>query len=140
MDVWTTTGAGYPCQISISTAGTNRHTTWAFDGFHEEIPAEALNQCSIAKILCAQSDWVCHAKATATDANLGNALSWVCGAGGVDCTPITPGGDHYIPNTLKDHCNWAFNTYFYLHRMQGGMAACDFGATAELVCTFLFLI
>jgi len=133
MDVWTSVGAGYPCQIAVTETGSNRHTTWAFDGFHEEIPVEAINQCSIPNILCNKNNWVCRAKATSTDAALGDALSWVCGAGLLDCAPINPGGDHFYPNTVRDHCNWAFNAYFYEHRTEGGISACDFGSNAELV-------
>jgi hypothetical protein len=56
----------------------------------------------------------------------------VCGV--ENCAPINPGGSHYYPNTLKDHCNWAFNTYYLANRLGGGSGACNFGGSAILVC------
>uniref|UniRef100_A0A6B2LTR4 X8 domain-containing protein n=1 Tax=Arcella intermedia TaxID=1963864 RepID=A0A6B2LTR4_9EUKA len=51
----------------------------------------------------------------------------------MDCSPISPGGAHYIPNTLNDHANWAFNAYYLLHRAAQGASACNFGGVASLV-------
>lgn len=133
MDVWTDVGLGLPCQISTLNIKTNEITTWAFDGFALAIPHQAIQQCSIPKIMCAEPDWVCHAKRTADPGVLGSALGWTCSDGKIDCTPINPGGDHYYPNTLMDHCDWAFNQYYLQHRYNQGIDACDFGGVGEIV-------
>jgi len=133
MDVWTAVDNDFPCQISITDIPTRVVTTWAFDGFGTTIPPEAINQCSAPKILCTQANWVCISKPGTDPSKLLSALQWVCDPTHLDCSPIQPGGDHYIPNTLPDHCNWAFNAYFLLHRASQGLAACDFGGTAQFV-------
>jgi len=133
MDVWTTTDTTLPCQISVTALATQIISTWAFDGFQTTIPPAANEQCSTAKLMCAQADWTCNAKPTTPTAQLQAALSYVCNPAVLDCSPIAPGGPHYIPNTLIDHCNWAFNAYFLLHRVNQGIGACNFGGCAELV-------
>jgi len=133
LDVWTDQRTGYPCQISIIDLGTTIITTWAFDGFNTVFPPQSINQCMAAKIMCAEANWVCNAKPGTSDQQLINALSWVCGAGGLDCSPINPGGAHYIPNTPIDHANWAFNAYYLIYRTSQGPGACDFGGIAQIV-------
>jgi len=51
----------------------------------------------------------------------------------MDCSPINPGGDYYIPNTVQNHCNWAFNNYYMLYRGKLGTSACALGTVSELV-------
>jgi len=133
MDVWTDTKTGYPCEISTIDLATTIITTWAFDGFNTILPPNSVNQCLVAKILCAESNWVCNAKPGTTDQLLINALSWVCGAGNLNCGPINPGGDHYLPNTPIDHANWAFNAYYLTWRTTQGPGACDFGGIAQII-------
>jgi len=133
MDVWTATDNNYPCEISLTDLTTKIVTTWAFDGFNPVIPPEAINQCSAPKILCQESDWVCKAKAGVTNDQLQAAIQWVCDPAHLDCSPIQPGGPHYLPNTLIDHCNWAFNAYFLKNRSTQGLGACDFGGIAHFV-------
>jgi len=134
MDVWTATDTSFPCQISVTELVTPRVvTTWAFDGFTNIIPPLGLGQCSAAKIMCAEENWVCNSKPGADPAKLQSAIAWVCDPTHLDCSPINPGGPHYIPNTLVDHCNWAFNAYYRLHRTSQGVAACDFGGIAAVI-------
>lgn len=133
MDVWTAIDTELPCEISITNMDTKIITTWAFDGFANFIPQDGKNRCSAPKIMCAEEKWQCHAKPDADPSKLQGALGWVCDPTRVDCTPIGPGGDHYYPNTIYAHCDWAFNVYFRQYRANQGLAACDFAGLAELV-------
>jgi len=133
MDVWVDMVRGLPCQISTLDLKSQTIITWAFDGFDINIPHQAIAQCSIPKIMCAQSNWLCHAKRNDEQGALQTAIGWVCGQGGVNCAPINPGGDHFYPDTLLDHCDWAFNQYFLAHRYNQGIDACNFNNLAELV-------
>lgn len=45
----------------------------------------------------------------------------------------TAGGEHFYPNTIYDHADWAFNEYYSAHVDDQGALACDFGGVAELV-------
>eukprot|EP01123_Difflugia_compressa_P003103 TRINITY_DN13976_c0_g1_i1.p1 TRINITY_DN13976_c0_g1~~TRINITY_DN13976_c0_g1_i1.p1 ORF type:complete len:186 (-),score=28.49 TRINITY_DN13976_c0_g1_i1:77-613(-) len=134
MDIWTSTGDQYPCQISIQyipKSGPITITTWAFTGITDSVPPQALSG-TVAKIQCTQRDWLCVAMRNASSASLQNALNWVC-FGYVDCSPINPGGAHYYPNTLLDHCDWAYNAYFQTYKISQGYNACNFDGTAQLV-------
>jgi len=133
MDVWTAVDTSFPCQISVTDMSTNVITTWAFDGFAGFIPPAAVAQCSVAKLMCAEEKWVCNVIAGTDQAKLSSAIGWVCDPTNLDCSPINPGGAHYFPNTLVDHCNWAFNAYYRIHRSTQGLSACDFGGIAHLV-------
>ncbi len=65
-----------------------------------------------------QEQW-CVAKPNQAATTLQGDLDWACGPlqgqGQVDCSPIQSTGACYNPNTLEDHCNWAFNAYYLLH-------------------------
>jgi len=132
MDVWTTVDKGYPCQMVLWEMDTSLHTTWSFDGFKDSIPPDA-DCCNAAKLLCLHPDWVCYAKRGLDPDALGEQLQWVCDPSILNCTAINPYGDHFNPNTLVDHCDWAFNTYYMANRATLGTYACDFGGNAELV-------
>ncbi|XP_022878336.1 PLASMODESMATA CALLOSE-BINDING PROTEIN 3-like [Olea europaea var. sylvestris] len=56
-------------------------------------------------------------------------IDYACGAG-ADCTPITQNGPCYNPNTVKDHCNYAVNSY-YQRKGQTAMS-CNFANTATV--------
>ncbi|XP_004297244.1 PREDICTED: PLASMODESMATA CALLOSE-BINDING PROTEIN 3-like [Fragaria vesca subsp. vesca] len=69
----------------------------------------------------------CLCKDGVSDANLQKALDYACGAG-ADCSPILSSGTCYNPNTIKDHCNWAVNSYF--QKKGQTPLSCDFAGTA----------
>eukprot|EP01124_Arcella_intermedia_P024011 TRINITY_DN3952_c0_g1_i1.p1 TRINITY_DN3952_c0_g1~~TRINITY_DN3952_c0_g1_i1.p1 ORF type:complete len:164 (-),score=32.27 TRINITY_DN3952_c0_g1_i1:13-504(-) len=123
---------GYPCEIVLRDVSTNMETTWAFDGFSDSLPA-LTQACSAAPLMCKQPDWVCHAKRGVDRDILGTQLGWVCDPTRINCDPINPNGTHFEPNTVEDHCDWAFNQYFQKNRLIQGYGACDFKGTAELI-------
>ncbi|CAI9096470.1 OLC1v1032627C1 [Oldenlandia corymbosa var. corymbosa] len=63
-----------------------------------------------------------------TDAMQTN-IDYACG-NGANCNPILQNGPCFNPNTVKDHCNWAVNSYFQAKRSLG--ATCSFQGTAQL--------
>jgi hypothetical protein len=134
VDVWTTTDTAFPCQISVTDLTSQVITTWAFDGFDTVIPPDAVSQCTAPKLVCTPGT-ICRAKTTVTDSQLLTGLQWVCNPTYLDCSPIQPGGTNYIPNTIRDHSNWAFNAYFMKNRASQGVSACNFSGLAEVVNT-----
>ncbi|KAL2349166.1 hypothetical protein Fmac_003166 [Flemingia macrophylla] len=69
----------------------------------------------------------CVCKDGVGDQALQKAIDYACGAG-ADCTPILQNGACYQPNTVKDHCNYAVNSYFQRKgQIQG---SCDFSGAA----------
>lgn len=60
---------------------------------------------------------------------LQRALDYACGAG-ADCNPIHPNGQCYNPNTVKNHCDYAVNSYFQKKGQAQG--SCDFAGTATV--------
>jgi len=134
LDVWTANDTiPYPCQLSIFELESDPeiHVTWAFDGFSKVIPHEA-GRCTAAEIVCEKPDWVCSAKEDTDEDALGAALQWVCDPTYLDCAPINPGGLNFEPNTVYDHCNWAFNEYYQHFKALDGAEACNFGGIAKL--------
>lgn len=61
------------------------------------------------------------------DQNLQRAIDYACGAG-ADCSPILQSGSCFQPNTVKDHCNYAVNSYFQKKGQAQG--SCDFSGSA----------
>jgi len=133
VDLWTANDTSFPCQISVfePNADPRIHITWIFDGFSDVIPRES-QRCSAAQVVCAKPDWMCTAIPGTDQDALGAALQWVCSPSVVDCDPINPGGLYFEPNTVLDHCNWAFNTYFQYYKALYGEEACFFAGTAQL--------
>ncbi|KAG2702498.1 hypothetical protein I3760_06G092600 [Carya illinoinensis] len=64
--------------------------------------------------------------------DLQKALDYACGAG-ADCTPILQNGGCYQPNTVKNHCDWAVNSYF--QKKSQAQGSCDFSGTATTSLT-----
>jgi hypothetical protein len=135
VNLWTDISTTWPCEISMVDYPLNYTYTWAFDGFSDRIPTNNIDysKCIQAKEICIQQDYVCRAIPTANESQLGAALSWVCNPSILDCSPIQPGGKYYYPNTLLDHCNWAFDAYYQIHKDSQGAGACYFGGVAHLV-------
>lgn len=69
----------------------------------------------------------CLCKDGMGDSVLQKSIDYACG-NGADCTPIVQGGSCYNPNTIKDHCNYAVNSYFQKKAQTG--ASCDFSGSA----------
>jgi len=133
VDAWVSvTGNQLPCEVVVTDLNQRLVTTWAFVGFTDTISQSDYNRCFIAKDKC-RPDLLCQAKANATSQALIAALSWVCNPSILDCTPIQIGGTNYLPNTPKDHSNWAFNAYYQKNRKAQGPNACNFNGTAQLV-------
>ncbi|KAJ4800943.1 hypothetical protein LUZ62_052189 [Rhynchospora pubera] len=82
-----------------------------------------------AKVQEQDSSW-CVANGQQSDAVLQSALDWACGLGQADCTAIQPGMPCYLPNTVKDHASYAFNSYYQKFKSQG--ASCDFNGAGIL--------
>jgi len=136
MDLWFTNDTfKLPCQIVLTDTSTNPSTitTWAFDGLTNTIPPDAIGKCELPKAACVDDDYVCNVKDNADKVKVQGGLEWVCGSKVIDCSPINPGGDHFYPDDLVSHANWAFNAYYLKNKAQQGSAACDFGGTAHLV-------
>ncbi|XP_061365694.1 major pollen allergen Ole e 10-like [Gastrolobium bilobum] len=70
----------------------------------------------------------CVALAGVSQADLQNALDWVCRPENVDCKPIKIGGSCFEPDTLLSHASYAFNNYYQTNGNSD--VACNFGGTA----------
>ncbi|KAI3718605.1 hypothetical protein L6452_19484 [Arctium lappa] len=71
-------------------------------------------------------DW-CIADEQTPDEELHSAVVWAC-ENGADCSKIEPNQPCFLPNTIKDHASFAFNSYF--QRMKPKGATCYFNAAA----------
>ncbi|KAJ0242800.1 PLASMODESMATA CALLOSE-BINDING PROTEIN 4 [Hirschfeldia incana] len=60
---------------------------------------------------------------------LQKAIDFACGAG-ADCTQIQQNGACYQPNTIKNHCDVAVNSYYQKKASSG--ATCDFNGAAVI--------
>eukprot|EP01062_Namystynia_karyoxenos_P022554 TRINITY_DN18658_c1_g2_i1.p1 TRINITY_DN18658_c1_g2~~TRINITY_DN18658_c1_g2_i1.p1 ORF type:complete len:475 (+),score=136.91 TRINITY_DN18658_c1_g2_i1:87-1427(+) len=87
--------------------------------------------------------WACQAKGSAGGQQLGDAISYCCGDGGVDCSAINPGGacyddtKHAWEQDVRMFANYVIEKY-YLRKCGGDPCPkspvnCDFAGTAELV-------
>ncbi|GMI92847.1 hypothetical protein like AT3G55430 [Hibiscus trionum] len=72
----------------------------------------------------------CVPKVDVSNAQLQSNLDYACGQGGIDCTPIQPGGACYEPNTFQSHAAFAMNSYY---RTKGqSFLSCDFAGTGQI--------
>ncbi|KAK4771785.1 hypothetical protein SAY86_013560 [Trapa natans] len=69
----------------------------------------------------------CVCKEGQSDQVLQKTLDYACG-NGADCSPILQNGACYQPNTVKNHCDYAVNSYF--QRKGQATGSCDFAGTA----------
>lgn len=72
----------------------------------------------------------CTAKEGADPKMLQAALDWACGAGKVDCSPLTQGKSCYEPNTVVAHATYAVNAYY--QKMGRAPGTCDFKGVAAI--------
>lgn len=71
----------------------------------------------------------CIADEQTPEDELVQAMNWACG-NGADCSAIRENQPCYIPNTVKDHASYAFNSYYQNMKHKGG--SCYFNAAALL--------
>ncbi|EOA38548.1 hypothetical protein CARUB_v10010353mg [Capsella rubella] len=71
---------------------------------------------------------VCVCK-DASEPELQKVIDFACG-GGADCTQIQTTGACYQPNTVKNHCDVAVNSYYQKKAPTG--ATCDFNGAAVI--------
>ncbi|KAM7271031.1 hypothetical protein ACFE04_030245 [Oxalis oulophora] len=58
------------------------------------------------------------------------ALDWACGRGGADCHKIQQNQACFLPNTIRAHASFAFNSYYQKFKHQG--ATCYFSSAAMI--------
>ncbi|XP_058193630.1 PLASMODESMATA CALLOSE-BINDING PROTEIN 1-like isoform X2 [Rhododendron vialii] len=69
----------------------------------------------------------CICKDGLSDSVLQTDIDYAC-ANGADCSHILQNGSCYNPVTVKDHCNYAVNSYYQRKNQVSG--SCDFSGTA----------
>ncbi|KAH6822450.1 hypothetical protein C2S53_007777 [Perilla frutescens var. hirtella] len=74
----------------------------------------------------------CMCNSGVSDSVLQKNIDYACGAG-ADCSAIMQNGACYNPNTVKDHCNYAVNSYYQRKNQASG--SCDFQGTANVSLT-----
>ncbi|KAK4399846.1 plasmodesmata callose-binding protein 2 [Sesamum angolense] len=74
----------------------------------------------------------CVCNSGLSDGVLQKNIDYACGAG-ADCSAIIQNGACFNPNTVKDHCNYAVNSYYQRKGQITG--SCDFQATATVTQT-----
>ncbi|KAK6116424.1 hypothetical protein DH2020_049886 [Rehmannia glutinosa] len=67
-----------------------------------------------------------------SDSVLQKNIDYACGAG-ADCSAILQNGACFNPNTVRDHCNYAVNSYYQRKGQISG--SCDFMGTATVTQT-----
>ncbi|XP_051128818.1 PLASMODESMATA CALLOSE-BINDING PROTEIN 5 [Andrographis paniculata] len=74
----------------------------------------------------------CVADEQTVEEQLAAAMDWAC-RNGADCRPIQAGAACHLPDTIKDHASFAFNSYYQKMKSHGG--SCYFNAAAVLTAT-----
>ncbi|XP_010542117.1 PREDICTED: glucan endo-1,3-beta-glucosidase 1-like isoform X2 [Tarenaya hassleriana] len=72
----------------------------------------------------------CVADEQTPDDELQAALDWACLKGGVDCSKIQQNQPCFLPNTVRDHAAFAFNSYYQRYKNKGG--SCYFKGAAMI--------
>ncbi|KAI9109027.1 hypothetical protein K1719_019982 [Acacia pycnantha] len=64
-------------------------------------------------------EW-CIADEQTPDGELLAAMDWACGRGGADCSKIQEKQSCFLPNTVRSHASFAFNSYYQKFKHAGG--------------------
>ncbi|BAT77313.1 hypothetical protein LR48_Vigan01g325700 [Vigna angularis] len=72
-------------------------------------------------------EW-CIADEQTPDEELQRAIDWACENGGADCSMIKVNQPCYLPNSLKNHASYVFNSYYQRFKHKGG--SCYFNSAA----------
>ncbi|KAG6552707.1 hypothetical protein Mapa_005654 [Marchantia paleacea] len=103
------------------------------DGEFIRAPGSAAMDSGVRRKLLADKTW-CIAKEGSRTEDLQAALDWACSsAGGADCRAIQAGQFCFLPNTMRDHASYAFNSYY--QKLSWAAGSCDFGGLAEITQT-----
>ncbi|CAH8277126.1 unnamed protein product [Arabidopsis lyrata] len=79
----------------------------------------------------AESEQWCIADEQTPDDELQAALDWACGKGGADCSKMQQENQPcFLPNTMRDHASFAFNSYYQTYKHKGG--SCYFKGAAMI--------
>lgn len=81
----------------------------------------------IEMVLDGQFQDYCIADEQTPEDVLDQAMKWAC-SNGADCSAIGENGPCYLPNTVKDHSSYAFNSYYQNMKHKGG--SCYFNSAA----------
>ncbi|GMI83436.1 hypothetical protein HRI_002012900 [Hibiscus trionum] len=90
----------------------------------------------LAMIGHSSSSTYCVCKDGVGEEALQGALDYACGHG-ADCSAIQPNGACFNPNTVKDHCTYAVNSYFQNSHQVAG--SCYFSGAATISDKVLLL-
>ncbi|XP_047970741.1 PLASMODESMATA CALLOSE-BINDING PROTEIN 2-like isoform X2 [Salvia hispanica] len=71
----------------------------------------------------------CVCKSGVSDSVLQKNIDYACG-NGADCAAIHQNGTCYNPNTVKDHCSYAVNSYY--QKQGNAPSSCDYGGTVTV--------
>lgn len=83
--------------------------------------------CVLTNYFCWIGALYCVCKDGVSSQLLQKAIDYACGTG-ADCSPILQNGPCFQPNTVKDHCNYAVNSYY--QRKGNVQGSCDFAGAA----------
>ncbi|KAI3696325.1 hypothetical protein L1987_79338 [Smallanthus sonchifolius] len=88
----------------------------------------ALSMVVILAMVGYSSAVYCICNSGQSDSVLQKNIDYACG-NGADCAQILQNGACFNPNTVKDHCNYAVNSYY--QRKSEAPGSCDFSGTAS---------
>lgn len=79
-----------------------------------------INVCVREGAVYGENEEWCIADEQTPDEELQAAMDWACGKGGADCSKIQEKQSCFLPNTVRSHASFAFNSYFQKFKHAGG--------------------